>query len=287
MMERYYIDLNRCLGEDFTEYAFDENGIPLNHLYPASGGSYNPITVCQYGLFHFNKFADSGDPSARATFLAQADWLMQTAQPGANHSSVWPYRFDLPFYNITAPWISGMAQGEALSVLVRAFSVSQEKAYLALAHNAWNIFAVTVDQGGVMSRFPDGSPVVEEYPSRGAVTAVLNGFIFAIFGVYDYWKFTGNEEAGRLFGQLIQSLADNLHRYDSGYWSFYELKSPQRLASQAYHRLHVEQLKKLADIASTPQFSQYLNLFRAYQKSMRCKIRWTIHKLGQKIFWRV
>ncbi|MFZ5515219.1 MAG: D-glucuronyl C5-epimerase family protein [Candidatus Zhuqueibacterota bacterium] len=286
-MERYYIDLNKCLGEDFSEYEFDDQGIPLNHLYPASGGSYNPITVCQYGLFHFNKFVDSGDSSARTTFLAQANWLIQSARPGANDSSVWPYHFDLPFYNITAPWISGMAQGEALSVLVRAFSLSQDHAYLAVAHNAWNIFAVNVGQGGVMSGFPDGSPLVEEYPTPGHVTAVLNGFIFAIFGVYDYWKFTGNEDAGQLYRQLIQSLAANLHRYDSGYWSYYELKSPKRLASRSYHRLHLEQLQKLYDIAPEPQFAHYLNRFSVYQESTRCKIRWTIHKLGQKIFWRV
>lgn len=286
-MERYYIDLNKCLGEDFSEYEFDENGIPLSRFFRNDHWKHNPITVCQYGLHFFNKYFDDGNDADKNVFLAQAHWLIDNAKTGPDNSLIWTYLFNLPFYEISKPWISGMAQGEALSVLVRAHSMTGNEKFLNAAQKVWKIFRIAVEDGGVIAFFPDSKPVIEEYPKSGETIAVLNGFIFAMLGIYDFAEYTNDNAAKNFFSEMIDSLKGNLFRYDSGYWSYYDLKSPKRLTSQSYHRLHIEQLKQLFQITQDQQFRDCVNRFQNYQESLLCKVRWTARKLHQKIILRI
>jgi len=282
---RYYIDLNLCLGEDFSEYEFSQDGIPLTRFHRKPNWQHNPITVCQYGLYHFNKHLRTQNEQSKEIFLIQAKWLIENAEPGANDSIVWRYRFDIPFYKISAPWISGMAQGEALSVLLRAHQLMDDRKYLDTAHSAWKIFHLSIDEGGVISYFPDQKPVIEEYPSPEMLTGVLNGFIFAIFGIYDFAQYLENEAANQFFLQLVDSLKHNLHRYDCGYWSYYDLRSPSRLTSKAYQRLHIEQLNALYEITGEELFKAFEDRWRGYLFSSKCNFKWMIQKIQQKIFY--
>ncbi len=280
---KYYIDLNLCLGEDFSEYEFSAEGIPLTNSHRKSDWQYNPITVCQYGLHHFNRHFRIEDEKSKEIFLAQANWLVDHAELGASDSFVWYYRFDLPFYKIKAPWISGMAQGEALSVLLRAHQLTGDEKYLKIAKGAWKIFHLKVEQGGIISNFPDGNPIVEEYPSTEFLTGVLNGFIFAIFGVYDFASYLNDEPPNHFFVQLVDSLKHNLYRYDCGYWSYYDLKPPLRLPSKAYHRLHIRQLSALYKISGDEQFKIFEDQWQNYLYSAKCNLKWMARKIRQKM----
>ncbi len=68
-----------------------------------------------------------------------------------------------------------------------------------------------------------GSTFGIQYPSLQAPPHVLNGFIFALFGLYDFYKLTHSEVALDLFNEGIETLKANLKRYDLGYWSRYDL----------------------------------------------------------------
>jgi len=281
---RYYIDLTQCLGEDFSEYEFNREGIPLTRFHRKPDWQYNPITVCQYGLHHYNIYLRRQNEESKNIFLSQARWLLDNAETGTNGSMVWYYRFDVPFYKISATWISGMAQGEALSVLLRTHQLTGEEKYLEIAHATWRSFQIPTAEGGVISYFPDGSPVIEEYPSPKYFTAVLNGFIFAIFGVYDFAVYTKDKQARQFFFKLIDSLKNNLYRYDCGYWSYYDLKSPLRLTSKSYHRLHIEQLNELHEITKEEIFKTYRKRWQNYLFSSKCNFKWMIRKIHQKVF---
>ncbi len=283
----YYIDLNKNLGEDFSEYEFDEQGIPLSRFYSAANWKHNPITVCQYGLFHFNKYIRTSSPLSKTIFLSQADWLLENSEDGPNESLVWLYQFDIPFYKIMAPWISGMAQGQALSVLLRAHQITGENIFLKTAESAWRIFDVDVKDGGVISEFPDGLPIIEEYPSSSQASCVLNGLMFAIFGVYDYSVYCQDENAQKKFIIFIESLKKNLFRYDSGYWSYYDLTDPLRLAAKFYHRIHIEQLKSLFKITNDPSFKQYFERWQKYLFSWRSNFKWMLKKIHQKLIIKI
>lgn len=286
-LDLYYVDLNDCLGQNFSEYEYDENGNPLTRYYCQANWNHNPVTVCQYGLYQFNNFLKTQVSEARKNFLAQADWLLRHAQEGANNSVVWHYLFDLLHYNLASPWFSGMAQGQALSVLLRAHQITRNNDYLNIAHHAWKSFEFSVSEGGVIAIFPDGKSLIEEYPSAYQVTAVLNGFIFGIFGVYDYAIYTENQSAKKIFEVLVDSLKCNLFRYDTGYWTYYDLADPLRLTSKTYHRLHVCQLKKMYQITQDELFLTYYQRWESYLSSFKSNYKWLMKKVHQKLILRI
>jgi hypothetical protein len=279
----YYIDLDKKLGEDFSEYSFDQHGIPLSRYFRSERWKNNPITVCNYSLFHFNRFIRTSSPESKDIFLAQAQWLIANTAEGPDESAVWYYLFDLPYYQIKAPWISGMAQGQALSVLLRAHQLTNEQKFRIAATSVFRIFNIDAANQGVISRFPDGKPVIEEYPSPAMTTSVLNGFIYAIIGVRDYFLYSQEIKAKALFDQFIDSLKTNLFRFDNGYWSYYDQVAPLRLASKPYHCIHIHQLKELYKITNEEIFNEYAMRWQRYLMSPKSHIKWFLKKLQQKL----
>lgn len=100
-------------------------------------------------------------------------------------------------------------------------------------------------------------------------THILNGFIRATWGVYDYWLATGEEAARQLFGATISTLRRNLEKYDAGFWSLYDLAGTRlkMLASPFYHRLHVAQLGVLHRLTGEELFAQYAEKWDGYRRN--------------------
>ncbi len=278
----YYIDLNKSVGEDFSEYEFDAGGIPLVRFNRSPQWSNNPVTVCQYALNQFNIFLKYNTLDSKLKFLLQANWLLKNYKKGPDDSAVWYYHLNIPFYRLKDPWISGMAQGEALSVLTRAFQLTEQKVYLDLADRVWKIFSRSVLDGGVMGNMPNGDIVIEEYPTQPC-SCVLNGFILAIFGIYDYMRIQEHQDARELFVRCTDSLKNNIQEYDSNFWSFYDLYEPMRLTSQAYHRLHILLLRALYIVTQEETFLSVSHRWENYLKNPLCNIKWGIAKIKQRV----
>ncbi|MEE4310722.1 MAG: D-glucuronyl C5-epimerase family protein [candidate division KSB1 bacterium] len=275
----YYIQLDRSVGEDFSEYEFDHHGVPMVRFQRSKQWRHNPVTVCQYALSNYNYYLESGELKHRLNFLHQADWLMKNHDNGPENSAVWPYRIDIPFYGLKSPWISGMAQGEAISVLLRAHRLTGQVRYMEIAERSWRLF---FQPDVFMSAFPDGGTVIEEYPTQ-TCSCVLNGFILSLFGVYDYHRFTGAERAERLFEDCVQSLKNNLFRYDTGHWSLYDLYPPLRLTSRSYHRLHLRLLKALFSITGEKYFEEMRIRWEDYLSDPVSNLSWAFQKLKQRM----
>src|SRR4029077_2724218 len=77
------------------------------------------------------------------------------------------------------------------------------------------------------------------------------------------------------FAQAVDTLADNLDRWDSGYWSRYDLypHPVANLASSFYHDLHINQLRSLNILAPRPQLAETADRWRAYAESRMCRAR--------------
>jgi hypothetical protein len=196
-------------------------------------------------------------------------------EPNRHGVWVWYHRFDWPYREILrAPWYSALAQGQGISVLLRAFQETGDERYLESGRRAFQAFGLDVSCGGVTYRDEAGQIWFEEYlvdpPSH-----ILNGFLWASWGVYDYALLTGNDEAMQLFDSAVQTLAANLSRYDTGYWSLYEL-SPTRLpmlASPFYHRLHIVQLQVMANLTGQGVFRDFARRWEGYEQDPRKRYR--------------
>ena len=139
-----------------------------------------------------------------------------------------------------------------------------------------------VSEGGVTACFPDGSLIFEEFPTNPP-SLVLNGYIFALLGIFDYATFWKNSEAKGLFQVAIRGLINNLHRYDTGYWNLYDLHPTRRLASPMYLKVHVQLLRILANLTGEAVFQETAEKWQKYLPSPICRFRWLTGKVLEKI----
>lgn len=194
-------------------------------------------------------------------FLFLADWLLEHRSEEPD-GVVWRTDLRVPKYDQEPGWISAMGQGQAISVLLRAHQLSGRDEHLDVARRALPALCRPVAEGGTQS-LVEGHPVLEEYPTERPC-AVLNGWIFALFGVHELAVATGDAEARDLFERSASGVVELLPRYDNGWWSLYSLYDHGRpdLAKPFYQRLHPELLEALALLHPSPRLDAYARRWR-------------------------
>ncbi len=264
---------------------YDEAGIPLLDYHGKIGVQYNPIAIAQYGLGNYNLFRRNGDPARRQKFFLTADWLCSHLEANAHGLAVWNHHFDWEYREtLKAPWFSALAQGQGISVLVRARKESGDSRYLEAAQRALASFYKPVAEGGVAFTDDRGDLWFEEY-IVSPPTHILNGFIWASWGVYDYFLATRDSSAQDLFSRAVQTLLRNLDRYDLGFWSLYELAGTRlpMVASAFYHRLHIVQLRVMHRLTRESEFARVADWWENYTRSASNRTRALLYKSAFKL----
>jgi hypothetical protein len=235
---------------------------------PPDGGL--PATICQWGLGAFERHlaGEGGDWLAAA--VSAGELLLSEQGDGGG----WAHRRPMPHtFALEPPWLSALAQGQGASLLVRLHLETGRAEFAEAAKRALLPLAVPSGAGGVQARL-DGHPFPEEYPTDPP-SFVLNGAIFALFGCRDVGTGLGDDRAAAAFRDGAAALAASLHRWDTGYWSRYDLY-PHPLAnvsSAAYHRLHIDQLRALHLLAPHPEFEEMAARFEGYRASRLSRVR--------------
>jgi len=276
-LNRYYLDFS-------SKYNYpgkiDEDGIPI-YEFPDKRAIYHPIVICQYalGLFEMLHSSNYSDNKIKVKFLLQADWLLKSGVETQN-GFVWYVDYIIEEYGLYPPWFSALAQGEALSVLTRAFKLTGNMQYLNVCEKAIVPFSIPVSSGGLVNDF-NNIHVYEEYPSPKRTVAVLNGFMFSLFGLYDFYLVNNNQQAKKLFDEGIASIIKILPLYDKKYWSSYYLFEYPRTytASFTYHNIMINQLKVLFIITGEKIFSEFYNRWEGYKNNNYYKTRALINKM--------
>jgi hypothetical protein len=265
--------------------AYDVSGIPQLDYHGHIGLQYNPIAIAQYGLGNYNLWKQTSDASRRTKFFSIADWLASHLEANTHGLQVWNHHFNWEYRDtLKAPWYSALAQGQGVSVLVRAHKESGEPRYIDAARQAFAAFQLPIDQGGVAFTDSSGDLWFEEY-IVSPPTHILNGFIWALWGVHDYYLATLHPAAQDLFSRGIRTLLHNLERYDLGFWSLYE-QSGTRLpmvASAFYHRLHIVQLRVMHRLTGEEKFAQVADRWDRYTQSSKNLIRARLYKTAFKL----
>ena len=172
---------------------------------------------------------------------------------------IWPYNFDYPIYGISAPWISGMAQGYIIEIMLAVYRLTGEHHFLQTARLAANSMAVPIDYGGVAIELSNGVLWFEEYAKQGILPpCVLNGHNFALDGLW-YLSLV-DRSYKQLFDKGIKGLKLLLPKFDAGIWSRYDLTGIP--SNRKYQKIHVKQLQKLYEITNEPLFLIYAKKFK-------------------------
>jgi hypothetical protein len=129
-----------------------------------------------------------------------------------------------------------------------------------------------VEEGGVRYVDPQGNLFLEEAPSQPP-SCILDGFIFSLFGVYDFWLASGEAAMQQMWEAGLSTLENVLPRYDLGFWSRGDLfrERPKMVASRFYHRLHVFQLQALHAMTGREIFRQYAQRWKGYEERWACR----------------
>lgn len=247
----------------------DERGIPLLDYRGAIGLQYNPIAIAQYGLGNYNLYKRSGDEARKEIFLKVADWLVSNLEEMPGGAKVWNHHFDWEYRDtLKAPWHSGLAQGQGISVLVRAAMETGDEKYMNGARAASEAFKKDVKEGGVVYTDDRGDRWLEEYIVFPP-THILNGFMWASWGVYDYFLATGEWWARECFDSSMGTLRANLHLYDCGFWSLYEQSGTRlkMMASPFYHKLHITQLQVLHSLTGEDTFRMFSERWTRFRRN--------------------
>lgn len=226
------------------------------------------MAVAQWGLGAYERYLlREGDEwldgaLAAGRFLAAEQESRGPLAGGWFEPVAHQHTFDVP-----GPWLSAMTQGQCVSLLVRLARETEDARLADSALAGLAPMSVPTTEGGVRTTL-SGRPFLEEYPTSPP-SFVLNGAIFALWGYYDVATALERPEALAEFEPLIKSLAANLHEWDTGYWSRYDLyPHPIRnLASPFYHALHISQLRALHMLTQRPEFAATAERFERYADS--------------------
>lgn len=232
------------------------------------------VGTTQWTLGAHERFVRGDGPEWLHAAIDAAEYIVERQSRegrqigGLIHRLPYPHTYSLP-----APWLSGISQGQAASALVRIALRTSDDRYAEAARAALLPMHISSREGGVAASLGGGF-FPEEYPTTPS-SFVLNGAIFALWGCYDVAVGLDDPAARELFDAGVETLEANLDKWDVGYWSRYDLfphmllnRVPLvKVASLAYQRLHVDQLRAMALITGRSGFEDAADRFERYLES--------------------
>jgi glycosyltransferase involved in cell wall biosynthesis len=264
----YPIDMSAFLT--LPHCSFDTAGVP----YDENEAAYHPTTIAQYALAHWNQYLATNDEKHREAFLAQETWLFEHTTPIGEGAAGWPISSPHPDFQTRGPWLSALAQGSGLSVLVRAYQLTRDGAFLEVAHRVVRTFERDILDGGVSTPIGVNGIFFEEiavYPAAH----ILSGFIFALFGLYDYAALTEDIKIKELIACSLETMHSLLKEFDIGFWTYSDLLH-RRLASPSELALQTTLLEAIARYSGCAHCSKLTSLWMSYQRRWSFRLHYLI-----------
>ncbi len=246
---------------------FDSSGIPMwkrGNLF-----FYHPVGLAQFALKYYGVYILSGDKKAANDFLKIANKLLQIQEKNGAIPYGFPFLYYLTNQTYEPGWVSAMAQGQVLSTFSRAFYLTEDTKWLNACEMTFRFLVTPKENGGVLTDLSDLDPSLknyvyfEEYLSSPN-NYTLNGYMFALLGIYDWLKLCEeinypSAEILYYWQEGIKTLKKILPLYDVGGMSAYDLghytflgKNPN--ISVIYHRVHIWLLKAINSIVEDEYF---------------------------------
>jgi heparosan-N-sulfate-glucuronate 5-epimerase len=265
----YFIDLR---GKTNWTGEVDEDGIPLLKLMDGRRLHF-ATTIVQKALGHWDLWLVSQKDVDRDKFLHLCLWLVLHQDSRGGWDVITQEDSSL------LSRYSAMTQGQCISAFVRACTVSNDERFVRGARSALQLLRTPVEQGGPV--LLDCSSVFLEEFATSPRCSILNGWIFALFGLYDFCLAVEDLETQQLFRKSLDTLETNLAKYDAGYWSYYDQCG--HISSSFYHELHIHQLTALAMIENNPIIVSIRDRWIGYSQRPVNRMRAFFVKAAQKL----
>lgn len=235
------------------KFKSSDDGYYINPWMTASSVSREANLVIKNGC-------DSLNPYEISSISFVADYFLSTAKTRYFNSSeflVWEYPIKYT-YGLKPGWISAPAQAEIATVLAAASRCNADSKYAEATRKVIESFLVQIENGGIRANL-GGSVWFEEYAQPGIEPPlVFNGHVFAVLAMENLVDF--HPMARIIYKEGLNSIQENIHVYDNGYWSWYDTKGEP--ANNIYQqKLHVMLLAIIYNKTGDPIISNYYNKF--------------------------
>ena len=230
-----------------------------------------PIMIFQYGLGAYDLYLQQINKEENLEkFKATLNWAIKNQL----ENGAWITFKERQNNNI----YSSMAQGEGISLLLRGYIEFKDEIYFNKARLAIDFLMKPLENKGT-SLYKEDEIYLKEYMDE---PVILNGWIFSLWGIYDYLKVDkDNDKVKKFYEKTLKTMQEHLKDFDNGYWSKYDMD--KRITSPFYHNLHIQQLKVMFDITNNQIFKIYAEKFEKYERSFFYRKRAFIKKVIQKI----
>lgn len=151
--------------------------------------------------------------------------------------AVFPMYFD--YHGSGTGWLDSFAQGNLAGHYARAYNLTGKREYLDISNSLVNSFYAptnlvkTTKYGNFYLHY---NFLREHY--------ILNAHLICTLGINNVHRYTGNSRALNLFRNGVSTFRRMNWIFDSGRWTYYAVSGryyrPAWLASESYHRLHVQ-----------------------------------------------
>lgn len=232
----YPIDWRYMLDDRRRYFApFDKSGLPMKVFPGSTHRHYLPSRMASWALAHWTILQENGDDIGRQHFLQAADWF------AAHDDGRYLHSYGMADLGVSSPWLSALAQGQAISVLTRAALLTGDDRYLDVAVRAAVPLITSCDEGGVVSSLGGSGPFLEEYPDRNGT---LNGCLLAIVGIDDLIESGAGDHVVGHRHRLIETVADQAEAWERKGWSLYSHApvgsgTVPNFNTMRYHCIHV------------------------------------------------
>lgn len=223
----------------------------------------HPVYLVQYALAALGGHQRTGEDAYLERALVNARRLAELSEPDGNGALWFPYHFPHRYYDVTmpVPWWSSMGQGQPLSLFSRLARLQPDSEWRRLADLTFRTFDSwrALGRPWITTMDANGYLWFEEYAADVEPLLVVNGHIFAIYGLYDYATLTADAHAIDYFDGGATTV---LHYVDTfrvpGGVSYYCVREGycQRPEWQnaSYHPIHIQQLAMLAQMTGDAAF---------------------------------
>ncbi len=228
----------------------------------------HPVQLIHMGLVHITAFYETQNNSYLIKAREITEHLISLTTV-INGKMFFPYNFDFPLHSykgekhyMKAPWFSGMAQGMGLSLFAKLYTLTNDEKYKRFCEQ---IFSTILNDRNIadcaqepwISYHDDAGYLwIEEYPQDDFPNNTLNGFLFAVMGLYDYWLIDQSDKAKSVLNECLKTTEFYMPNFRvKNKVSYYNLK--YKIQSKFYHKLHVSQLRCLNTFTSCETFGSW------------------------------
>lgn len=256
-----------------------EEGVPVLYIPSLGRHRFFPGMILQYGLGSVDSYFATNDRRYLLNVSNVYQWIVNHIEES--------FPFDHLFQELdpTQPYCSnnsGMTQGEAISFLLRVLQCNLSETSRdteSLVKGIFGNMILPLYEGGTALYGSEEVAFCEYCRKDGYV--VLNGWIFAIFGLFDYCSYFRDSRSEALLQRTLQTLAGVLPDYllRNG-WSYYDTE--RALCSPVYQVLHIRLIEALYLLTHQDAFKRTLVLLRKGD-SLLNRMRYTLVKVLAKL----